>query len=84
MALFQENEYQFKPSLRNCMETSQYVRVRSALSYYDECFSFHQWTPLDVAVERGYVDIAEFFLGGGMSEVSVGDSTAGSILLVVY
>ena len=31
---------------------------------YFECFSFHQRTPLDVAVERGYVDIAECFLGG--------------------
>ena len=51
---------------------------------YLECFSFHQWTPLEVAVERGYVDIAEYFLGGSMSEVSVGDSTTGNILLVVY
>ena len=51
---------------------------------YLECFSFHQRTPLEVAKERGYVDITEYFLGGSMSEVSVGDSTTGSILLVVY
>jgi len=51
---------------------------------YLECFSFHQRTPLEVAKERGYVDIVEFFLGGSVSKVSVRDSTTGSILLVVY
>ena len=35
--------------------------------------SFHQRTPLDVAVERGYVDIAQHLR---QAEVSVQDSTA--------
>jgi len=32
---------------------------------------FMQRTSLDVAVERGYLNIADFFQGNNMSEVSV-------------
>ena len=60
------------------------VQITSICYIYKiECFSFHQRTPLDVAVERGYVEIAEHFRGTGMSEVSIWDTTARSIFLLV-
>ena len=39
--------------------------------FYMMFLCLYQRTPLDVAVERGYVNIAEFFQKAGMSEVSV-------------